>query len=610
MFSNEEFPALGGDVQAQPRKSTVAWAVAGPPPVAAPAPPPVPTAPSDAEAPVKTVVAPKLAALLAKRAESELSDAATKTKKKRKKPRKSAASAGQLSGTEAGPPAAPPQPTSMKPKASKSIALSDLFSDLNLEAARMQTTLRLEKKQKESNPHSVLSELSEIIDAIVVQPDRVSLRTFAAHEQKIVDIMQLPIAAKLFQQAGFCLRSGMYCLEGSVEHLPDLQLAITNRIHQLDKATANPVTSELLHGRRGKERRGPKKQRPTRMKKIICSEREGREKKEGEGKASCDDRTATDKDEHRPETGGETEDCTETEMETDAEPQAPNHTIHRYGAHPLAYFMEQRSAYVNQLIAHRPIIREYCASILTDEADKLVGEMCGLLVPLQKRLLGDEYKLRKLKRYVNGIRQTQKGLLARRVKMVLIAPNIEKIVTEGGLDTMVDRVLALCTEQNVPVIFCLNRAKLGQAIHVRKASAIGIYSAEGAHPPFKLLGSIAEQSRKAFSELIKNKDERLAELEQIVASQAKKPKPQPQLQPQEKQTKPAQRQAHPAGAAPRGKPHRRQYGAAAYSRVAFENSYENYYYGAPAYYQPVAGYYGADGCFYPSAAAVEPQMYQ
>eukprot|EP00667_Euglena_gracilis_P027774 EG_transcript_34667 len=124
-----------------------------------------------------------------------------------------------------------------------------------------------------------------------------------------------------------------------------------------------------------------------------------------------------------------------------------DHVTHAYGLHPLRDLLDRRGG--DTLLppaAQRPPIREYCRAVLTDHVDAVAEELLELLAKFQKRTLHDPNK-RRLRRYVVGLRQAAKGLAARRCRMVLLAPNVEKAEASGGLDSLVHRILALAEAQ-------------------------------------------------------------------------------------------------------------------------------------------------------------------
>lgn len=177
-----------------------------------------------------------------------------------------------------------------------------------------------------------------------------------------------------------------------------------------------------------------------------------------------------------------------------------------FGVHALWEFLDHRTASVALPLDHRPRIRAYCTAVLRDDIDATVSTMLELLAKYQRRTLKDaNHKTRR--RYVVGLRQAVKSLLARRSKMVLLAPNVEKVELDGGLDGLIQRLLGLARAQGVPVVFCLQRRKLGRPLGItRGVSAVSVYSADGAYAEYKRLCSLAESAAAEYPRVVANRD--------------------------------------------------------------------------------------------------------
>ncbi len=50
----------------------------------------------------------------------------------------------------------------------------------------------------------------------------------------------------------------------------------------------------------------------------------------------------------------------------------------------------------------------------------------------------------------------------RKAATVVVAPNIEQIESEGGLDDLLSSILSQAEDVNIPIVFALSRKKLGQ----------------------------------------------------------------------------------------------------------------------------------------------------
>ncbi len=131
--------------------------------------------------------------------------------------------------------------------------------------------------------------------------------------------------------------------------------------------------------------------------------------------------------------------------------------------------------------------REYVTQELDLNIDKVVKQMLEKLDKFQKRLKKNEpLKFKMKRRYVVGLREVIRGMKSKKIIAVVMAPNIEKIETPGGLDTVVQTIIDLGKEKEIPIIYALSKRLIGKALGKQvKMSAVGIYSADGAFDEFK-----------------------------------------------------------------------------------------------------------------------------
>ena len=73
---------------------------------------------------------------------------------------------------------------------------------------------------------------------------------------------------------------------------------------------------------------------------------------------------------------------------------------------------------------------------------------------------------------VFGLREVMRGIRTGKVKVVVVAPNIDQARYKGSLDDRVRNIIdgARAQDPPVPVVYALTRRKLGKAIgkHVRQ----------------------------------------------------------------------------------------------------------------------------------------------
>ena len=69
------------------------------------------------------------------------------------------------------------------------------------------------------------------------------------------------------------------------------------------------------------------------------------------------------------------------------------------------------------------------------------------------------------------------------VKLLLLAPDSED---SAAIDSVLDTLKEIAFEKEVPVLYCLNRRKLGKAAHSSmKQLAVAVLDADGAYDIFK-----------------------------------------------------------------------------------------------------------------------------
>lgn len=131
--------------------------------------------------------------------------------------------------------------------------------------------------------------------------------------------------------------------------------------------------------------------------------------------------------------------------------------------------------------------RSYAVKINDDRAVPLLIEMLGELMRLQQRSKDDK-NARSRRRLVMGLREVARGIRAHKVKMVVMANNLDEY---GAIDAKLQEILEIARAEDVPVVFEFNKRKLGKAIGKSiKVAVVGIQSADGAQEQFKKLKKI------------------------------------------------------------------------------------------------------------------------
>ncbi len=135
------------------------------------------------------------------------------------------------------------------------------------------------------------------------------------------------------------------------------------------------------------------------------------------------------------------------------------------------------------------------------ELNSLIKSMLTKLMNFQERARRlDPSKARGTRRrIVFGLKETFRGLRLRRVKMVIIAHDIDACGASGGLDDKVAEIIKVCEECEIPIIYELNKRIIGRALKKNiKVSVVGIYHFDG----------VEEERKCILQQLVNSKDPR------------------------------------------------------------------------------------------------------
>ena len=179
------------------------------------------------------------------------------------------------------------------------------------------------------------------------------------------------------------------------------------------------------------------------------------------------------------------------------------------------------------------LIRDYVTNMLTKPLDKATVTLFQKLSEIQHKLrqsLSLKYKSKL--RFVCGFRETIKNLsraLLRsgidlnaakeeledknvvvdrkhRLKLVVLAPDVEPVPGPKGLDDSVARVIDMCNVAGVPYYFALNRTAMGHAFKKfnQKVAVVGVLSAEGAYEECKAAVALAREAKDEYHRCLHN----------------------------------------------------------------------------------------------------------
>ena len=135
--------------------------------------------------------------------------------------------------------------------------------------------------------------------------------------------------------------------------------------------------------------------------------------------------------------------------------------------------------------------REYAKLVNDERVKPLLIEMLGELMRLQKRAMEDK-NAKARRRIVMGLREVARGIRAHKVRMVVMANNLDQY---GAIDEKLQEIIDLAYSEDVPLFFEFSKRNLGKAVGKSiKVAVVGVQNADGAHAPFKKLMSIAAKT--------------------------------------------------------------------------------------------------------------------
>ena len=110
---------------------------------------------------------------------------------------------------------------------------------------------------------------------------------------------------------------------------------------------------------------------------------------------------------------------------------------------------------------------------------------------LQKRAMEDK-NAKARRRIVMGLREVARGIRAHKVRMVVMANNLDQY---GAIDEKLQEIIDLAYSEDIPLFFEFSKRNLGKAVGKSiKVAVVGVQNADGAHAPFKKLMSIAAKT--------------------------------------------------------------------------------------------------------------------
>ena len=144
--------------------------------------------------------------------------------------------------------------------------------------------------------------------------------------------------------------------------------------------------------------------------------------------------------------------------------------------------------------------REYCTNMLTPGLNDSLEKFLREITRLQKRFHEKNPNRSKYKRrYYSGLKEVRKHIELKKIKFVIIAPDVEKVDLEDGLNDQVEKLLDMCKRQNIVFCFGLRRRKLGYFNHGRGfVACIGVANYSGTEELYKNVLTELVNARNEF----------------------------------------------------------------------------------------------------------------
>ena len=92
---------------------------------------------------------------------------------------------------------------------------------------------------------------------------------------------------------------------------------------------------------------------------------------------------------------------------------------------------------------------------------------------------------------------------AKTSKAVVIAPNIEQIESEGGLDDRINAIIKDAKENEIPIVFALTKKRIGRALRMKEISVVSVLDYSGADEEFKSTLKHAAEGRELYAKTLR-----------------------------------------------------------------------------------------------------------
>jgi selenocysteine insertion sequence-binding protein 2 len=103
------------------------------------------------------------------------------------------------------------------------------------------------------------------------------------------------------------------------------------------------------------------------------------------------------------------------------------------------------------------------------------------------------------KRLVAGLREVTKQVERNRIKIIFLAPDIQRCPETGGLDEAVKRLLDAARRLDLPIVYALSRRKLGRVLFKKvPVSCCGILNYQATEETWKQLTEDVTLARENY----------------------------------------------------------------------------------------------------------------
>lgn len=155
----------------------------------------------------------------------------------------------------------------------------------------------------------------------------------------------------------------------------------------------------------------------------------------------------------------------------------------------------------SQLKIHSRKFRDYCDHCLLPEIFTSTKALLEDIVKFHDRQFArSPLKATAKRRHVTGIKEVRRFLVLRRIRLLVIAPDLEP---SGELDQVVAQLKELASVNGVPYVFALGRRQLGFALKKKvPVSCVGVLNYDGTEHNFHNLMSAVEKARELYKERV------------------------------------------------------------------------------------------------------------